>query len=165
MRQIDDLKGILSPTESKSCKSLHKDHYKLYIGRLVCCDTKIVGVHFSQVIMVMGICLTTFTLSKVLPVFPHRFIRVGLHPLTCHKLKGHKARLNRHSVKQGCGMTYFETYVAAVTWFAIHFMIILVIFLVLAMRQINFVQAYPHPQALIEHDMYMELPQGIQTNH
>ena len=31
------------------------------------------------------------------------------------------------------------------------------------MRQIDFVQAYT--QAPIEHDMYMELPQGIETKH
>jgi hypothetical protein len=42
-------------------------------------------------------------------------------------------------------------------------MLIIAIFLVLALRQVDFVQAYP--QAPIEFDMYMDLPQGIETRH
>ena len=50
-----------------------------------------------------------------------------------------------------------------VTWFAIQFMITLAIMLMWSMRQIDFVQVYT--QAPIEHDMYIELPQGIETKH
>ena len=60
-------------------------------------------------------------------------------------------------------MNYYETYAPMVTWFAILFLITQAIILTWSMRQINFVQAYI--QAPIEHDMYMELPQGIQTKH
>ena len=42
-------------------------------------------------------------------------------------------------------------------------MITLAIMLTWLMRQIDFVQA--HTQAPIEHDMYMELPQRIETKH
>ena len=48
-----------------------------------------------------------------------------------------------------------------VTWFAIRLMIVFSILFNRAMRQIDFVMAYP--QAPIEMDMYMELPQGINT--
>ncbi len=77
--------------------------------------------------------------------------------LTTNKIKSHKTRLNIHGGKQAYGTNYYETY--AVTWFVKHFMIILAIFLGLAMRQIDFVQAYA--QAPIKCDMYMELPLGI----
>lgn len=42
-------------------------------------------------------------------------------------------------------------------------MIVLAIFLVWAMRQIDFVQAYA--EAPIECDMYMKLPAGVKTKH
>ena len=83
--------------------------------------------------------------------------------LMTNEIKGHKARLNIHGGKQVYGMNYYETYAPPVTWFAIQFMIILAIMLTWSMRQIDFVQAYT--QAPIEHDMYMELPQGIETKH
>jgi hypothetical protein len=60
-------------------------------------------------------------------------------------------------------MNYFETYVPVVTWFAIRLMIIFRIIFCWALRQVDFVMAYP--LSLIEMDIYMELPQGIQTKH
>jgi hypothetical protein len=50
-----------------------------------------------------------------------------------------------------------------VTWFAIRLMIIFGIIFCWALQQVDFVMAYP--QAPIEMDIYMELPQGIQTKH
>jgi hypothetical protein len=60
-------------------------------------------------------------------------------------------------------MNYFETYAPVVTWFAIRLMIIFGIIFCWALCQVNFVMAYP--QAPIKMDIYMELPQGIQTAH
>ncbi len=60
-------------------------------------------------------------------------------------------------------MNYFETYAPVVTWFAIRLMIIFGIIFCWALRQVDFVMAYP--QAPIKMDIYMELPQGIQTAH
>jgi hypothetical protein len=60
-------------------------------------------------------------------------------------------------------MNYFETYAPVATWFAIRLMIIFGIIFCWALRQVDFVMAYP--QAPIEMDIYMELPQGIQTAH
>jgi histone deacetylase 1/2 len=60
-------------------------------------------------------------------------------------------------------MNYFETYAPVVTWFAIRLMLVMAIYSTLALRQVDFVQAYP--QAPIEFDMYMDLPQGIETCH
>ncbi len=83
--------------------------------------------------------------------------------LTANKVKSHKARLNLHGRKQVYGMTYFETYAPIVTLFAIRLMIIFRIIFCWALQQVDFVMAYP--QAPIGMDIYMELPQGIQTKH
>jgi hypothetical protein len=83
--------------------------------------------------------------------------------LTTNKIKSHKARLNLHGGKQVYGMNYFETYAPVVTWFTIRLVIIFGIIFCWALRQVDFVMAYP--QAPIEMDIYMELPQGIQTTH
>lgn len=74
--------------------------------------------------------------------------------LTTNDVKSHKARLNLHGGKQIYGMNYFETYAPIVTWFAIRLVIIFGIIFFWALRQINFVMAYP--QAPIEE-------QGIET--
>jgi hypothetical protein len=50
-----------------------------------------------------------------------------------------------------------------VIWFAIRLMIVFGILFNQSMQQIDFVMAYP--QAPIEMDMYLELPQGIETKH
>ena len=81
--------------------------------------------------------------------------------LTTNVVKSHKARLNLHGGKQIYGMNYFETYAPVVTWFAIRLVIIFGIIFFWALRQVDFVMAYPH--APIEYDIYMELPQGIET--
>jgi hypothetical protein len=81
--------------------------------------------------------------------------------LTTNEITKHKARLNLHGGKQFFGMNYFETYAPVVTWFAIRLMIVMGIIFSWALRQVDFVMAYP--QAPIETDIYMELPQGIQT--
>jgi hypothetical protein len=73
------------------------------------------------------------------------------------------AGLNLHGRKQVYKMNYFETYALIVTWFAIRLMIIFRIIFCWALQQVDFVMAYP--QAPIKIDIYMELPQGIQTKH
>jgi hypothetical protein len=60
-------------------------------------------------------------------------------------------------------MNYFETYAPVVTRFPIRLMIIFGINFCWALCQVDFVMAYP--QALIKMDIYMELPQVIQTVH
>jgi hypothetical protein len=60
-------------------------------------------------------------------------------------------------------MNYYETYSPVVTWFPIRLMIIFGIIFCWALCQVDFVMAYP--QAPIKMDIYMELPQGIQTAH
>jgi hypothetical protein len=81
--------------------------------------------------------------------------------LTTNKVIKHKARLNLHGGKQVNGMNYFETYAPVVTWFAIRLMIVFGIIFCWALWQVDFVMAYP--QAPIETNIYMELPQGIKT--
>ncbi len=81
--------------------------------------------------------------------------------LTTNKVIKYKARLNLHGGKQVCGMNYFETYAAVVTWFAIRLMIVFGIVFCWALWQVDFVMAYP--EAPVETDIYMEPPQGIKT--
>ena len=81
--------------------------------------------------------------------------------LTTNAITKHKARLNLHGGKQVYGMNYYETYAPVVTWFAIRLMIIFGIIFNWSLRQVDFIMAYP--QAPIEMDIYMELPQGIET--
>ncbi len=83
--------------------------------------------------------------------------------LTTNRIKSHKARLNFYGRKQVYSMSYFETYAHVGTWFAIRLIIIFRIIFLWALQQKDFFMAYP--QAPIEIDIYMELPQGIQTKH
>ena len=82
--------------------------------------------------------------------------------ITTNEIKKYKARLNLHGGKQVYGMNYYETYAPVVTWFAIRLLIVIGILFGWALRQVDFIMAYP--QAPIECDMYMELPQGIRTS-
>jgi hypothetical protein len=82
--------------------------------------------------------------------------------LTTNEIIKHKARLNLHGGKQVYGMNYFKTYAPVVTRFTIRLMIVVGIIFCWALRQVDFVMAYP--QAPVETDIYMELPQGIKTN-
>jgi hypothetical protein len=75
----------------------------------------------------------------------------------------HKARLTVHGGMQEFGENYFETYSPVVTWFSIRLLLVLSIINRWHTRQVDFILAYP--QADIEFDMYMELPQGIETKH
>jgi hypothetical protein len=77
--------------------------------------------------------------------------------LTRNKVIKHKARLNLHGGKQVYGMNYFETYAPV----AIRLMIVFGIIFCWVLWQVDFVMAYP--QAPVETDIYMELPQGIKT--
>ncbi len=81
--------------------------------------------------------------------------------LRTNEITKHKARLNLYGGKQIYGMNYYETYAPVVTWFAIRLMIIFGIIFQWSLRQVDFIMA--HPQAPIEMDIYMELPQGIKN--
>jgi hypothetical protein len=80
--------------------------------------------------------------------------------ITSNEIKKYKACLNLHGRKQEYGMNYYETYAPVVTWFSIHLLIVIGILSGWSHRQCDFIMAYP--QAPIECDMDMELPQGIQ---
>jgi hypothetical protein len=81
--------------------------------------------------------------------------------LTTSKVKSHKAWLNLHGGKQISGMNYFKTYAPVVTWFTIRLIITFRIIFNWALCQVYFVMVYP--QAPVEEDIYMDLPQGIET--
>jgi hypothetical protein len=71
--------------------------------------------------------------------------------LTTNEITKYKSQLNLHRGKQVYGMNYFDTYAPVMIWFPIWIIIIIAIFFVLLLRQIDFVQACP--QAPIETDM------------
>lgn len=71
----------------------------------------------------------------------------------------HKARLNVHGGRQEHGVNFWETYSPVVNWFTIRLFLILAIIFNWHTRQVDFVLAFP--QADIECDMYMEIPQGF----
>jgi hypothetical protein len=81
--------------------------------------------------------------------------------LTMNKVVKHKTRLNLHGGKQVYGMNYCKIYAPVVAWFAIRLLIVVGIIFSLAIWQVDYVMAYP--QAPVEIDIYMELPQGIKT--
>jgi hypothetical protein len=101
------------------------------------------------------------TVSEDAQVVPSVWAMQRKRDLTTNEVKSHKARLNLHGGKQVYGMNYYETYAPVVTWFAIRLIITFGIIFQYALRQIDFIMAYP--QAPIEEDIYMELPQGIKT--
>ena len=81
--------------------------------------------------------------------------------LVTNEITKYKARLNVHGGKQTFGENYFDTYAPVVTWFAIRLLIICAIVLHWKLRQVDFIMAYA--QAPIECDMYLQLPDGIET--
>ena len=82
--------------------------------------------------------------------------------ITTNEIKKYKACLNLHGGKQEFGTNYYETYAPVVTWFSIRLLIVIGIIFGWALCQCDFIMAYP--QAPIECDMYMDLPQGIQVS-
>ncbi len=98
---------------------------------------------------------------KEAQVVPSAWTMRRKRDLTTNKVIKHKARLNLHGRKQVYGMNYFETDAPVVTWFAIRLMIVFGIIFCWACWQVDVVMAYP--QAPVETDIYMELPQGIKT--
>lgn len=71
-----------------------------------------------------------------------------------------KARLNVHGGKQTHGVDYWETYAAALKWSSIRFFLIQALINGWHTRQLDFVLAYP--QADVECDLYLEIPQGFE---
>jgi hypothetical protein len=72
-----------------------------------------------------------------------------------------KARLNAHGgqQEQEHGVNFWETYSPVVNWFSIRLFLVISILRNWETRQIDFVLAFP--QADVECDLYMEVPQGF----
>jgi hypothetical protein len=103
--------------------------------------------------------------SKVLPdmeVVPSVWSLACKRDITTKEIKKYKARLNLHGGKQVFGLNYYETYDPVVTWFSIILLIHIGIIFGWALRQVDFIMAYP--QTPIECGMYMEPPQRIQVS-
>jgi len=70
-----------------------------------------------------------------------------------------RARLNVHGGKQTYGINFWETYAPVVQWSSIRLFLIIALLNGWHTRQIDFVLAYP--QADIETELFMEIPQGF----
>ena len=73
-----------------------------------------------------------------------------------------KARLNLHGGRQTKDVNYWETYSPVVGWATIRMFLILMLINGWNSRQVDFVLAFP--QADIECEMFMEVPQGFNVN-
>jgi hypothetical protein len=71
-----------------------------------------------------------------------------------------KARLNVHSGKQIKDVHYWETYSPVVKWLSIRLFLTLAVVKGWHTRQVDFVLTYP--QADIETELFMEVPQGFE---
>ena len=73
----------------------------------------------------------------------------------------HKSRLNVHSRKQIKGVDYQDTYAPVVQWALIQLVLILGLMLGRYTLQLDYVLAFP--QAEIDIETYMEIPQGVEV--
>jgi hypothetical protein len=73
-----------------------------------------------------------------------------------------KARLNLHGGRQTKDVNYWETYSPVVGWSTIRMFLILMLINGWQSRQVDFVLAFP--QADIECEMFMEVPQGFNVD-
>ena len=82
--------------------------------------------------------------------------------LVTNEITKYKARINVYGGMQTLGINYFDTYALVVTWFAIRLLIVIAMVLSWQLRQVDFIMAYP--QAPIECDMYLKIPDGCETD-
>jgi hypothetical protein len=73
-----------------------------------------------------------------------------------------KARLNLHGGRQTKDVNYWETYSPVVGWSTIRMFLIIMLINQWSSRQVDFVLAFP--QADIECEMFMEVPQGFNVD-
>ena len=71
----------------------------------------------------------------------------------------YKARLCVHGGRQTYGENYWKTYAPVVNWMSIRTLLTIALIENLHTRSIDFVLAYP--QADLDVDIYMEIPQGF----
>ena len=69
--------------------------------------------------------------------------------------------MNVHGGKKTFGENYFDKYAPVVAWFAIRILIICAIALNCHICQVDYIMAYA--QAPIECGIYLQLPDGIET--
>ncbi len=99
--------------------------------------------------------------AKDADIIPAIWSMCGKCNLTTNVITKYKARFSIYGGKQVYGMNYYKTYTPVVTRYAICLIITFSILFRLSLCQVDFVLAYT--QAPVEIDLYMELPQGINT--
>ena len=101
-------------------------------------------------------------LPKGTPILPAVWSMRRKRRLATREIYKWKARLTIHGGKQEYGVNYWETYSPVVRWSTIRLFLILASIHGWHTRQLDFVLAYP--QAPVECDLYMEIPQGFEIN-
>ena len=73
----------------------------------------------------------------------------------------HKARICAHGGQQIFGVNYWDTYSPVVNWISVRLLLTICHLYKLESESIDFVLAFP--QAELEVDIYMEIPQGVEV--
>jgi hypothetical protein len=109
--------------------------------------------HGVPVMMPVSWCDSALAVSCFVKAFDEEFLHnyaslwEAIHSLLYLAARG----------KQVFGMNYYETDAPVMTWFLTRLLIVIGIIFGWALCQVDYIMAYP--QASIECDMYMELPQ------
>lgn len=72
-----------------------------------------------------------------------------------------KACFCAHVFEQCKGIDYFETFALAVKWFTIYLILVMIFFLNLKIKQIDYTLAFIQPK--IDTKVYLEMPKGFPT--
>ena len=70
----------------------------------------------------------------------------------------HKSRICTDRSQQQYGIDYWETYAPVIHWSTIRMVLVLSALLKLKSRQVDYTQAFP--QAPLDNDVFMRIPQG-----
>jgi Reverse transcriptase (RNA-dependent DNA polymerase) len=93
------------------------------------------------------------------PVLPAVWAMRRKRDIATQQVYKWKARLNIHGGKQEKGVNYWETYAPVASWLSIRLIMNIAVLSGWTTRQLDFVLAFP--QAPVETDLYMEIPQGF----
>ena len=92
-------------------------------------------------------------------VFPGAWMLVHKRDIQTREIQKYKARLAFDGSRMQEGEDYDKTYAPVASWMSIRLLFTFIMAFALHMQQVDYVAAYT--QALIDRDMYMELPRGF----
>jgi hypothetical protein len=99
------------------------------------------------------------SVPKNQPILPSVWAMRRKRDIATQQVYKWKARLNVHGGKQIEGVNYWETYAPVATWSSIRLIMTMAALNNWSTKQLDFVLAFP--QAPVETDIYMEIPDGF----